>query len=389
MTSVPMAAFAAAVSGALALWLLHRGVPSGRRALTLWGVGCLSVAVAESAQVAASLSAWSPFLFRTWYLAGAVYAAAWLGLGSIHQQVSRTVATVCLAVLASASVAAGVLAVQAPLVLPPTGASTAGVILSRPLHQMVPWFNVLGTTALVVGAARSLARVAWSGGARRRMVGLGAIGVGALTAAFGGMASRLGDDRILTASVVAGMLAIATGVALISTVPSAAPLDGASLRRFRLRLVKWTVGGTAALLTAAMLILPLLPWTMGIVRETRPSLTATLPARNRGAYLLTASGAMQLYPWLVRPASLPSDAPLLPGSAVREIATVQRAVDRLEKYQLYALSTGTLVRWTRTVAEGSTLHLTPPRPLASGGYMLVVPSDGMFGGQSWHYFRIR
>ena len=53
------------------------------RHLFVWGVGLLLFGVASAAE-AYSAVAWSPFVFRLWYLGGAVLSAAWIGQGTVY-----------------------------------------------------------------------------------------------------------------------------------------------------------------------------------------------------------------------------------------------------------------------------------------------------------------
>ena len=48
----------------------------------IWGIGMVFFAVASGAEAVGALNGWSDPLYRTWYLTGAVWTAAWLGLGT-------------------------------------------------------------------------------------------------------------------------------------------------------------------------------------------------------------------------------------------------------------------------------------------------------------------
>ena len=48
----------------------------------VWAFGMLCYAVGSGAEAVAAATGWSEVLYRTWYLAGAVLTAAWLGLGT-------------------------------------------------------------------------------------------------------------------------------------------------------------------------------------------------------------------------------------------------------------------------------------------------------------------
>ena len=53
------------------------------RHLLIWGIGLLMFGVASAAE-AYSAVAWSPLVFRLWYLGGAVLSAAWIGQGTVY-----------------------------------------------------------------------------------------------------------------------------------------------------------------------------------------------------------------------------------------------------------------------------------------------------------------
>lgn len=48
----------------------------------VWAIGMIFFAVASGAETVGAIAGWSDLLYRTWYLAGAVCTAAWLGLGT-------------------------------------------------------------------------------------------------------------------------------------------------------------------------------------------------------------------------------------------------------------------------------------------------------------------
>lgn len=49
----------------------------------VWAAGMTWYGVASGAEALAGLGGWSELLYRTWYLTGAVWTAAWLGLGTV------------------------------------------------------------------------------------------------------------------------------------------------------------------------------------------------------------------------------------------------------------------------------------------------------------------
>lgn len=141
-------------------------------------------------------------------------------------------------------------------------------------------------------------------------------------------------------------------------------------------------------LFASIAVLPVLPWAMGILGDVQHSYTATVPDENKGAYLVTDDGVMQLYSWDVEPTDFPPDAPVLEASRVHGLVLVQRAFDDVDAHVLYHIDRGHRVPWAGSAASPRHLELEWEGDLAPGRYLLVVPSDSSFGGVHRHYFRI-
>ena len=48
----------------------------------IWAIGMLFYGIAAGCEAFAGAGGWNETLYRTWYLAGAVWTAGWLGLGT-------------------------------------------------------------------------------------------------------------------------------------------------------------------------------------------------------------------------------------------------------------------------------------------------------------------
>lgn len=66
-----------------AVFVLRRFAARRGRHLLIWGIGLLMFGVASAAEAYSTL-AWSPLVFRLWYLGGAVLSAAWIGQGTVY-----------------------------------------------------------------------------------------------------------------------------------------------------------------------------------------------------------------------------------------------------------------------------------------------------------------
>jgi hypothetical protein len=77
---------------------------NGRRYLLFWGIGLSFYALGTAMEAVFGLFGWQPWVFRTYYLSGAVLTAAWLGQGTIQLLGKRwlpevTLIGLCLATL--------------------------------------------------------------------------------------------------------------------------------------------------------------------------------------------------------------------------------------------------------------------------------------------------
>lgn len=145
--------------------------------------------------------------------------------------------------------------------------------------------------------------------------------------------------------------------------------------------------GVVLLAFGSLVALPVLPWVMGIVGDVQHSYTPEVPTTNRGTYVVTAKGAMQLFAWYVDPGEMPVDAPTLAPGDVQQIAVVQKVFAEPSDYRLFDLSRGTVVDWLSVSRSDGALELDPG-PLGAGDYEVLVPTDGMFGGSTLHFFRL-
>lgn len=74
---------ATVLAGLFALLLLDQWLRRRRPYQLAWAIGVAMFGVAAFAEVLGSVSGWDGSLYRIWYLSGAVWVAAWLGLGTV------------------------------------------------------------------------------------------------------------------------------------------------------------------------------------------------------------------------------------------------------------------------------------------------------------------
>ncbi len=136
---------------------------------------------------------WGPneIVYRLWYLIGAIYVAAYLGMGTIYLLAGRRAAHIIMAILLIASFYSLFRVITVSIDIS-TLSSLKGSAMPLGVRLMTPFFNTFGTLALVGGAIYS----AWVFWRRRimphRVASNILIAFGAILPAFGGIHIRFG-----------------------------------------------------------------------------------------------------------------------------------------------------------------------------------------------------
>ncbi len=193
--------------------VLHRWRQRRRPHLLLWGIGLIFYAVGGFMEAYYGLVGWHPWVFRLWYLCGAVLVAAWLGQGTAFLLMRRRWAQILLGILVLGSLYAAYRVFTAEL--DPTrmiGNELSGHAIVTPgVRMLTPFFNLYGVVLLVGGAIYS----AWLFWRKRvllnRVVGNILIAVGAMAPAFGGAFQRAGIPLALYIGELVGAVLMFLG----------------------------------------------------------------------------------------------------------------------------------------------------------------------------------
>jgi len=147
-----------------------------------------------------------------------------------------------------------------------------------------------------------------------------------------------------------------------------------------------TLGGlTLLVLLLALTVLPLL---LGTVADAQHVYLDQVPEANHGAFLISEQGATQLHDWHLPLAKAPSDAPVLVASDLQVLSVVMKQLDQATACTLFHLESGAVISWQASWRDGRQL-LLDPGPLPAGDYLLAIPTDDVFGGKTYHYFRLQ
>ena len=208
----------AVVSFVFAMVVFRRYARKRGTHLLLWGLGMTFYGIGGFCEAYFGAFGWNQFIFRSWYLFGAILVAAWLGQGTVYLLAKKRVANISMAVLLVASIYAAVrvfIAQLDPSLLTTsvhTGSELSGhAIVTSGIRTLTPFFNIYGVVTLVGGAVYS----AWIFFRKRvllhRVIGNILIAVGALAPAFGGAFSRFGVPGALYIGELFGAVLIFIG----------------------------------------------------------------------------------------------------------------------------------------------------------------------------------
>ena len=157
----------------------------------IWAIGLFMFFISTGSEFWTQAWGLNETVYRLWYLFGAIFVAAYLGMGTLYFLAPRRTARIILVILLVASLYAAFRVFTASIDLS-TIQYLSGEAMPRGIRLMTPFFNTFGTIALVGGAIYS----AWVFWRRRfmphRVISNVLIAVGAILPAVGGTSMRLG-----------------------------------------------------------------------------------------------------------------------------------------------------------------------------------------------------
>jgi hypothetical protein len=210
---VPSASFVLAIITAAFMFLKYLQ-KHGTQHL-FWAIGMFLYAAGSLAEALYILLGWREWIFRIWYLCGAILVAAWLGQGTILLLVRRKIAAILSIVLLLASIFAAwrifTAQLDPNLLSVETGLLSGAVITSPGVRILTPFFNIYGTLALIGGAIYSVVGFWRKRSLPHRAVGTALIALGAFFPAMGGTLNRLGYPEGLYFFEMAGAILLLAG----------------------------------------------------------------------------------------------------------------------------------------------------------------------------------
>ncbi len=181
----------------------------------VWTVGFIWFAASAFTEFYGNSQGWNETLYRYWYLIGAYFVAAYLGMGTTYLLTPRWFAHIIMALLLVGSVYAAYLVVAAPVdiaQLPRVGEVVTGKALPGYVRFPLPVvFNTFGAGALIVGAIYSAIVFRRHRILPHRVISNMIIAVGAFIPSLTGLLNRLGQADVFFLGELLGVLVIFIG----------------------------------------------------------------------------------------------------------------------------------------------------------------------------------
>lgn len=208
VTTVVAFAFAGVV---MARWIDRRSPH-----LLWWGIGLLTYGAGTITESATTLLGWNEWVFRAWYIAGALLGGAPLAQGSVYLHLERRVANRLTVVVASVILVASVCVIASPIdsTLVEPYRLTGKVLEWSWVRLFSPFINLYAVVFLVGGAIVSAMRYRRSAETYHRFAGNVAIAVGGILPGIGGAFTRFGHTEVLYVTELLGLLLIYAGYRL-------------------------------------------------------------------------------------------------------------------------------------------------------------------------------
>lgn len=181
--------------------------------LLWWAAGIALYGVGTFTESVTTLFGWNEWVFRSWYVSGALLGGAPLAQGTVYllfsKKVADRLAVALVTVVTIAAVAVFLTPIQHGLV--ETHRLTGSVMEWQWVRLFSPFINTYAFIFLVGGAAWSAWKFRGMPEARHRVIGNTFIAVGALLPGIGGMATRMGHTEVLYVMELIGLILIWIG----------------------------------------------------------------------------------------------------------------------------------------------------------------------------------
>lgn len=204
---IPIVTTLLAVPFSLEIFRRWRAHPD-RLHLLWWAIGVAVYGVGTFTEAWTTLFGWNAFVFRSWYISGALLGGAPLAQGTVYLMMKRTTAHLLTAALILYVLIASVAVVLAPIDLAAVEPHRlTGRVFGWPWVRLFsPVVNLYAVVFLIGGAVLSALRYSADPTTRHRMYANILIAVGAILPGIGGTATRMGHTEVLYVTELVGLV---------------------------------------------------------------------------------------------------------------------------------------------------------------------------------------
>ncbi|HEU5219975.1 MAG TPA: hypothetical protein VFU23_15045 [Gemmatimonadales bacterium] len=181
-----------------------------------WSIGVAVYGLGTLTEALTTLVGWHPWLFRAWYISGALLGGAPLAQGSVYLLLPKRTAKLLTALLVTYVLAAATCVILSPLdgALAEPHRLSGRVLVWHWVRYLSPFVNTYAVVFLIGGAIVSAVRYARRLETRHRFLGNVLIAVGAILPGIGGAATRMGHVEVLYVTELIGLVLIWRGYRL-------------------------------------------------------------------------------------------------------------------------------------------------------------------------------
>lgn len=181
-----------------------------------WTFGVAAYGAGTLTESLYTLTGFSPFLFKTWYIAGALMGGAPLAQGTVYLFLKRRTAHILSGLLLTLFAFGSVVVILSPLDLSLVNPNVpqGDVLVWQWVRLISPFINTYAVIFLIGGAIVSAWRYHKHSEMPNRALGNALIAVGAILPGIGGAMSRAGYTEVLYVTEIIGILLIFSGYRL-------------------------------------------------------------------------------------------------------------------------------------------------------------------------------
>lgn len=184
--------------------------------LLWWTIGVVCYGIGTFVESLHTIYGWSPFIFKTWYIAGAFLGGVPLAQGTIYLLIKRKTANILTAILVFVLTISAILTILSPLDVSKVSDKLNGNVLEWDFIRLItPFINIYAVIFLVGGALYSAFKYIGNKEVKGRLWGNVLIAIGGILPGIGGTATKFGFTYVLYVTELLGLLLIFAGYLII------------------------------------------------------------------------------------------------------------------------------------------------------------------------------